>query len=43
MKSDDLSIIKEGMENYVKFRKFTPVEVVELYRKLDFQRMELEK
>lgn len=40
---DDLSIIKEGMENCVKFPKSTPIEINELYRKLDFQRRELER
>ena len=33
----------EGMENYVKFPSSTPNEVVELYRKLDLQRRELER
>lgn len=41
--SNDLSITKEGMENCVKFSKSTPIEIVELYRKLDFQRRELER
>ena len=31
------------MENCVKFPKSTPIEIVELYRKLDFQRRELER
>ena len=33
----------EGMENYVKFLSSTPNEIVELYRKLDLQRRELER
>jgi len=41
--SDDRSITKEGMENCVKFPNSTPIEIIELYRKLDFQRRELEK
>ena len=36
--SNDLSMTKEGIENCVKFPKSTPIEVIELYRKLDFQR-----
>ena len=43
MTSDDLSITKEGMEKCVKFRNSTPIEIIELYRKLDFQRRELER
>jgi len=35
--SDDLSITKGGMENCVKFPKSTLIEIIELYRKLDFQ------
>ena len=31
------------MENCVKFPKSTPIKVIELYRKLDYQRRELEK
>jgi len=31
------------MDNCVKFPKSTPIEIIELYRKLDFQRRELEK
>ncbi len=41
--SDDLSITKEGMENCVKFPNSTPIEIIELYVKLYFQRRELEK
>lgn len=41
--SEDLSITKEGMENCVKFPNSTPIEIIELYRKLDFQRRESEK
>ena len=41
--SKDLSIIKEGMENYMKFPKSTPIEIIELYRKLYFQITKLEK
>ena len=41
--SDNLSITKEGMENCVKFPKSTPIKIVELYRKLYFQRRELER
>jgi len=41
--SNDWSITKEGMENCVKFPNSTPTEIIELYRKLDFQRRELEK
>ena len=36
-KSHDLPITKEGMESYVKFPNSTPIEIIELYRKLDFQ------
>jgi len=31
------------MESCVKFPKSTPIEIIELYRKLDFQRRELER
>ena len=31
------------MENCVKFPNSTPIEIIELYRKLDFQRRELER
>lgn len=30
MTSNDLSITKEGMENYVKFSNSTPIEIIEL-------------
>ena len=41
--SDDWSKASEGMESYVKFPSSTPIEIVELYRKLDLQRRKLEK
>ena len=41
--TDDWSRAGEGMENCVKFPSSTPNEVVELYRKLDLQRRELER
>ena len=40
--TDDGSSTKDDMENRVKFPSSTPKEVVELYRKLDLQRRELE-
>ena len=41
--ADDWSNTSGGMENHVKFPRSTPNEVVELYRKLDLQRRELER
>lgn len=41
--ADDWSSTREGMGNSVKFPNSTPNEVVELYRKLDLQRRELER
>lgn len=41
--SDDWSTTSEGVKNCVKFPNSTPTEIVELYRKLDLQRRELEK
>jgi len=41
--ADDWLRSGEGMENHVKFPSFIPNEVVELYRKLDLQRRELER
>ena len=41
--SDDRSRTSEGIKGCVRFPKSTPIEVVELYRRLDFQRRELEK
>ena len=41
--SDDWSTTNEGMESCVKFPSSTPIEIVELYRKLDLRRRELEK
>ena len=41
--ADDCSRAGESMENYVKFPSSTPNEIVELYRKLDLQRRELER
>ena len=31
--SEDLLVTKEGMESCVKFPKYTPIEIIELYRK----------
>ena len=39
---DDWSKTSEGMESHVKFPNSTPIEIFELYRKLDLQRRELE-
>ena len=39
----DSSTTNEGMESCVKFPSSTPVEIVQLYRKLDLHRRELEK
>ena len=41
--ADDWSRTGEGMESCVKFPSSTPNKVVELYRKLDLQRRELER
>jgi len=41
--ADDWSRTGEGIENCVKFPSSTPNEIVELYRKLDLQRRELER
>ena len=41
--SDDWSRTSEGIKGCVRFPKYTPIEVIELYRSLDFQRRELEK
>ena len=41
--ADDGSSTKDDMENRVKFPSSTPKEVVELYRKIDLQRRELER
>ena len=41
--SDDWSTTSEGVKNCVKFPNSTPIEIVELYRKLDLQRRNLEK
>eukprot|EP00253_Pinus_taeda_P020545 PITA_20545 len=41
--TDSWSSTGEGMESCVKFPKSTPNEVIELYRKLDLQRRELER
>ena len=41
--SDDWSTTNKGTERHVKFPNSTPIGIVELYRKLDLQRRELEK
>ena len=41
--AEDCSRVVEGINGYVKFPKSTPNEVIELYRKLDLQRRELER
>ena len=42
-RSHDWSKTSEGIENYVNFPNFTPIEIIELYRKLDLQRIKFEK
>lgn len=41
--AEDWSRVVERINGYVKFPKSTPNEVIELYRKLDLQRRELER
>ena len=41
--SNDWSTTSEGIENCVKFPNSIPIEIFELYRKLDLQRRKLEK
>ena len=40
---DDGSIANKEMGDCVKFPKFTPSKIIELYRELDFQRRKLEE
>ena len=40
---DDGSIANEEMGDCVKFPKFNPSKIIELYRELDFQRRNLEE
>jgi len=40
---DDGSIVNEEMGDHVKFPKFTPSKIIELYREIDFHRRKLEE